>query len=54
MSQSHLQLPTEAVVLRGSERTLGVFLLPLRAAGTALGLPELRSVLKAKAEMVSG
>lgn len=54
VSQNHLQLPTETAVLRGSERTLRVFLLPLRAAGTGLGLPELPSVLRAKAEIVSG
>lgn len=54
VSQNHLQLPAETVVLSGSERTLGVFLQPLRVAGTGLGLPEPPSVLKAKAEVVSG
>ena len=54
VSQNHLHLPTETVVLQGSKRILRVFLLPLRAAGTGLGLPELPLVLKAKAEIASG
>lgn len=55
VSQSHLRLPTQTVtVLGGTERAPWVFLLPLRAPVTALSLPELPSMLKAKAEIVSG
>lgn len=49
-----LQLLMQAVTVPvGNGRTLWVFLLPLGAALTELDLPELLSVLEAKAEIIS-